>query len=103
MKKKLGLVGEAKEGKEPLDQETKVMGPVYPNRKTSNASRRAATKGQEQKLFENEPKLFESMPHMEPGTTTTIKVRSMKDLWESVVKRHLKGEEKTAKQMIEMI
>ena len=43
------------------------------------------------------------MPHMKPGTTTTIKVRSMKDLWASVVKRHLKGEEKNAEQMIEMI
>ena len=51
----------------------KVMGPVDPNWKTSNASRRAAKKVREQKLLENEPKLFESMPPREPETTSIKK------------------------------
>ena len=51
--------------------------------------------------MENEPKLFESMPPREPGTTTTNKVMSMSR--SSEVKRKLKEEEKTAKQMINMM
>jgi hypothetical protein len=70
---------------------TTLLGPknklhltVYANWKTNQANRRAAKKSWNQKLLENEPKLFEK------------KVSSMKDLCASVVKWQLEGEEKTA-------